>query len=164
MVYAKFQENNLSVSKKIIMKKFKFTIKGKQYEVDINSIEDNIAQLEVNGTSYEVMLDREIKQTKTPKLIRSVAVPSTDSHPAVAKTSSPSAPKGGGKIKSPLPGVILDIYVKEGDRVKSGQKLLTLEAMKMENNIESDKDGLVVDVKVSKGDNVMEGDILIIIE
>ena len=145
------------------MKKFKFTINGNQYEVDIKDVEDNIAQLEVNGTPYEVTLDREIKQTKTPKLIRSESVPSTDSHPSIAKTSNPSAPKGGGTIKSPLPGVILDIYIKEGDMVKTGQKLLTLEAMKMENNIESDKEGKVVSLKVSKGDNVMEGDILIII-
>jgi len=145
------------------MKKFKFTINGNQYEVDINGVEDSVAQLEVNGTPYEVTLDRELKQTKTPKLMRSVSIPSTDSHPSVAKTSSPSAPKGGGNIKSPLPGVILDIYVREGDMVKAGQKLLTLEAMKMENNIESDKDGKVISLKVKQGDNVMEGDILLII-
>jgi biotin carboxyl carrier protein len=145
------------------MKKFKFTINGNQYEVDILNIEENIAQLEVNGTPYEVQLDREIKATKTPKLMRTAAVPSTDSHPSVAKTSSPSAPKGGGNIKSPLPGVVLDVHVKEGDSVKIGQKLLTLEAMKMENNIESDKDGRVVSIKAKKGDNVMEGDILIVI-
>lgn len=145
------------------MKKFKFTINGNQYEVDINGIEENIAQIEVNGTPYEVTLDREIKQTKTPKLMRSVSIPSTDSHPSVAKTSSPNAPKGGGNIKSPLPGVVLDLHVKEGDTVKIGQKLLTLEAMKMENNIESDKDGTVTSIKVGKGDNVMEGDILIVI-
>jgi biotin carboxyl carrier protein len=145
------------------MKKFKFTINGNQYEVDINGIEENIAQIEVNGTPYEVTLDREIKQTKTPKLMRSVSIPSTDSHPSVAKTSSPNAPKGGGNIKSPLPGVVLDLHVKEGDNVKIGQKLLTLEAMKMENNIESDKDGTVTSIKVGKGDNVMEGDILIVI-
>ena len=145
------------------MKKFKFTINGNQFEVDINGIEENIAQIEVNGTPYEVTLDREIKQSKTPKLMRSVSIPSTDSHPSVAKTSSPNAPKGGGNIKSPLPGVVLDLHVKEGDNVKIGQKLLTLEAMKMENNIESDKDGTVTAIKVGKGDNVMEGDILIVI-
>ncbi|MFZ4402026.1 MAG: biotin/lipoyl-containing protein [Bacteroidales bacterium] len=145
------------------MKTFKFTINGNQYEVGINGIEDNTAQLEVNGTPYEVKLDREIKQTKTPKLMRSVSIPSTDSHPSIVKTSSPSAPKGGGNIKSPLPGVILDILVNVGDMVKAGQKLLSLEAMKMENNIESDKEGKVIAVKVKKGDNVMEGDILITI-
>ncbi len=145
------------------MKKFKFTINGNQYEVDILNIEENIAQLEINGTPYEVKLDREIKTTKTPKLMRSTVAPSTDSHPSVAKTSSPTAPKGGGNIKSPLPGVVLDVHVKEGDIVKIGQKLLTLEAMKMENNIESDKDGRVISIKAQRNDNVMEGDILIVI-
>ncbi|BBE19566.1 biotin carboxyl carrier protein of methylmalonyl-CoA decarboxylase [Aquipluma nitroreducens] len=79
----------------------------------------------------------------------------------MAKTSSPQAPKGAGNIKSPLPGVILDMYVNVGDRVKVGQKLLTLEAMKMENLIESDKEGTVAAIVKQKGDSVMEGDILI---
>ena len=47
--------------------------------------------------------------------------------------------------------------------VKVGQRLLMLEAMKMENNIDSDKEGKVIDVKVHKGDSVLEGDVLIII-
>jgi len=94
-------------------------------------------------------------------LVRSVSVPSTDSHPSQAKTSKPQEPKGAGHIKSPLPGVILDIYVKVGDRVKVGQKLLTLEAMKMENLIESDKEGIIASIAKQKGDSVMEGDILI---
>jgi biotin carboxyl carrier protein len=81
----------------------------------------------------------------------------------VAKTSSPSAPKGTGSIKSPLPGVILEMFVREGDIVKMGQKLLMLEAMKMENNIEADKAGKVISIMKQKGDAVMEGDILIVI-
>jgi biotin carboxyl carrier protein len=104
-----------------------------------------------------------MQTVKTPKLVRTMAVPSTDSHPSVSKTASPSAPKGTGSIKSPLPGVILEIFVREGDTVKIGQKLLMLEAMKMENNINADKEGRVVSIKVGKGDNVMEGDILIVI-
>ncbi|MFY9153939.1 MAG: biotin/lipoyl-containing protein [Prolixibacteraceae bacterium] len=145
------------------MKKFKFTINGNQYETDILNIEDNIAEIEVNGTLYKVEVEKAIKSQKTPTLVRPKAFPSTDSHPSVAKTSSPSAPKGAGSIKSPLPGVILDVYVREGDTVKMGQKLLMLEAMKMENNIEADKAGKVVSILKQKGDSVMEGDVLIII-
>lgn len=145
------------------MKKYKFTINGNQYETEILSIDDNIAEIEINGTLYKVEVDKEIKPTKTPKLVRPAAVPSTDSHPSVAKTSSPAAPKGGGSIKSPLPGVILDVFVKEGDVVKMGQKLLLLEAMKMENNIEADKAGKVVSILKQRGDSVMEGDVLIVI-
>jgi biotin carboxyl carrier protein len=145
------------------MKKFKFTINGNQYETEVLSVEDNIAEIEVNGTLYKVEVDKTMKTTKTPKLVRQVAVPSTDSHPSVAKTSSPSGPKGAGSIKSPLPGIILEMFVREGDTVKMGQKLLMLEAMKMENNIEADKAGKVVSILKQKGDNVMEGDVLIII-
>ncbi len=145
------------------MKKFKFIINGNQYETDILNIEDNIAEIEVNGTLYKVEVEKAIKVQKTPTLVRPKAVPSTDSHPSVAKTSNPSGPKGAGSIKSPLPGVILDVYVREGDAVKIGQKLLMLEAMKMENNIEADKAGKVVSILKQKGDSVMEGDVLIII-
>lgn len=145
------------------MKKFKFTINGNQYETEVLSVEENIAEIEVNGTLYKVEVDKTMKAPKTPKLVRQVAVPSTDSHPSVAKTSSPAGPKGAGSIKSPLPGVILEMYVREGDEVKMGQKLLMLEAMKMENNIEADKAGKVVSILKHKGDSVMEGDVLIII-
>ncbi len=145
------------------MKKFKFTINGNQYETEIVSIDENIAEVVVNGTSYTVEVDRSIPITKTPKIMRTVAVPSTDAHPSVSKTASPSAPKGTGNIKSPLPGVILELHVREGDTVKIGQRLITLEAMKMENNINADKEGKVVSIKVGKGDSVMEGDILMVI-
>lgn len=145
------------------MKKYKFTINGNNYETSILSIEDNIATVEVNGSSFNVEVDKTLVQQKTPRLVRPRAIPSTDSHPSVAKTSSPSAPKGAGNIKSPLPGVILEIFVREGDTVKMGQKLLMLEAMKMENNIEADRAGKIISIAKGKGDAVMEGDILIVI-
>jgi glutaconyl-CoA/methylmalonyl-CoA decarboxylase subunit gamma len=145
------------------MKNFKFTINGNEYSAEIVSIEENIAEVSVNGVTYSVEIDRKLQPIKTPKLVRTMAVPSTDSHPSVSKTASPSSPKGTGNIKSPLPGVILDIFVREGDSVKIGQKLLMLEAMKMENNINADKEGRVTTIKVTKGDSVMEGDILIVI-
>jgi len=145
------------------MKKFKFKINGNQYNAEILSVEDNIAEIDINGTKYSVEVDKAMQPVKTPKLVRSVSVPSTDSHPAVAKTASPSSPKGTGTIKSPLPGVILDIFVKVGDSVNIGQRLLVLEAMKMENNIEADKAGKVVSIAKNKGDSVMEGDVLIVI-
>jgi glutaconyl-CoA/methylmalonyl-CoA decarboxylase subunit gamma len=143
------------------MKKFSFTINGNAYDLDIKSVEDNIAEVEVNGFSYTVEFDRILETTKTPKLVRTEAVPSTDITRAEQKTSSPAGPKGSGFIKSPLPGTIIDIYVKVGDVVRTGDKLLTLEAMKMENIINSDKSGKVISVHFKKGDPVMEGDILI---
>jgi biotin carboxyl carrier protein len=144
------------------MKEFKFTINGSEYSVNINNVEGNIADLEVNGTPYKVEIDKELKQVKTPKLVRPAAVPSTDAHPSVAKTQSPGVATAGA-IKSPLPGVVLELAVRVGDHVKMGQKLLVLEAMKMENNIDSDKEGTIREIKVDKGSSVLEGDVLIII-
>jgi len=144
------------------MKEFKFTINGSQYSVNINNVEGNIADLEVNGTPYQVEIDKELKQVKTPKLVRPAAIPSTDAHPSIARTQSPGVATAGA-IKSPLPGVVLELFVSVGDQVKMGQKLLVLEAMKMENNIDSDKEGTVKEIKIGKGGSVLEGDVLIII-
>lgn len=145
------------------MKRYKFNINGKPYEVEIDNVEEQSAEVTVNGEVFTVEVDKTLPVSKTPKLIRSAAVPSTDASSHHPKTSSPAAPKGSGTIKSPLPGTILSIHVNTGDTVHFGQKLITLEAMKMENNINSDKEGTVSDIKVKKGDNVMEGDILIVI-
>ncbi len=146
------------------MKKFKFSINGIQYETEILSFEDGNAEVVVNGTKYSVEVEQGMVVPKTPKLVRSVSVPSTDVHPSVSKTRNPAAPKGAGNIQSPLPGTIVDIFVGVGDVVKIGQRLLVLEAMKMENNIESDKSGKIISINKQKGDIVMEGDVLITIE
>ena len=61
-------------------------------------------------------------------------------------------------------GVVLDIQVAVGDRVGTGQRLMILEAMKMENNIDSDREGTVKEIKVATGDSVLEGDVLLTIE
>lgn len=143
------------------MKNFKFAINGNNYEVEIQSIEGNLATIEVNGSAYKVEIDREVKSTKTPTLVRSLAVPSTDTEKSTVRTAKPTDRKGTGGIKSPLPGTVLEMHVKVGDQVKVGTKLLVLEAMKMENTINSDKAGTVTSVKVDKGDSVLEGDLLI---
>ena len=67
-------------------------------------------------------------------------------------------------MKSPLPGVILDIKVNVGDEVKKGQTVVILEAMKMENNIPADRDGKVTAINVKVSDSILEGTDLIIIE
>lgn len=141
------------------MKKFKFTIRGNKYDVELLNMEDNIAEIEVNGSKYEVEIDQEVKTSKTPKLVRQPAIPSSETDRA--KTSKPTEKKGAGQIKAPLPGTILEIKVKAGDVVKSGDHLLVMEAMKMENNITADVEGKVTAVKVNPGDSVMEGDVLV---
>jgi len=146
------------------MKNFKFRINGNEYEVEIHSVEGNIAEVEVNGSMYKVEIDKEMQVTKTPKLVRPVSVPSTDT-PKVEEYKTIPAPTSAEakKILSPLPGIILDVLVHKGDKVSIGQKVAVLEAMKMENNIESDIEGTVVEVKVNKGDSIMQGDVIVVI-
>ncbi len=137
------------------MRNFKFTISGNTYEVEIKNFERNIATLEVNGTQYLVEVHREIRKAKTPRLIRAT-VPVTGDEKINKKEEGTPIP-----VVAPLPGNIIEIFVKPGDLVKKGQVLLLMEAMKMENKIQSDKDGVVESVKVSRGQNVLQGDILI---
>jgi len=141
------------------MKKFNFKIRGNKYNVELNNIDGNIAEIEVNGSKYEVEIEKEVKVSKTPKLIRSKIIPTGVS--AKAKTSKPSDRKGTGGIKAPLPGTILEMKVKVGDEVNVGDTLLIMEAMKMENEIKADKTGKIVDVKVNAGDSVLEGENLV---
>ncbi len=146
------------------MKKYKLRINDNDYQVDVLAVEDSSATVKVNGVVYEVEVDRQLKTTKTPKLTRGESVPSTDVENSTAKTAKPDASKKAKNIKSPLPGKIIDVFVKIGDAVKMGQTVLCLEAMKMENNINSDKEGTVKAIQVQKNDTVLEGDLLIELE
>ena len=78
---------------------------------------------------------------------------------AAAPAAAPAAkPAGAGeKVNSPLPGVIIEVSVKEGQAVKAGQKVAVLEAMKMENEISAPKDGVITAIHVNKGDSILEG-------
>ncbi|MCD7971565.1 MAG: biotin/lipoyl-binding protein [Candidatus Azobacteroides sp.] len=151
------------------MKEYKIKINGNLYNVHINDIDEHTATVEVNGTPYRVQLERESKKDTAKKL--KTAIPKAPANnPAITvaapseKVSKPEVQSAGTSIKAPLPGVILQIAVKPGDPVKSGQKLLVLEAMKMENNILADREGKIGVIKVSQGQSVLDGDDLITIE
>lgn len=142
------------------VKEYKYKINGNLYKVTIGDIEDNIAHVEVNGTPYSVKMEQAPKPAVEKPVVRPVAAAPK---PAAAP-ARPAAAAAKSGVKSPLPGVILDIKVNVGDMVKKGDTVIILEAMKMENNINADKDGKVTAVNVSKGDSVLEGTDLIIIE
>ena len=143
------------------MKNFKFKINGTEYSVDINEVEGQEISLDVNGTPYKVTVDKELKQKQVTMTTRTA--PRVSAAPSgVVQTSSPSASKGS-KVTTPLPGTILDVFVNVGDKVKAGQTVVLLEAMKMENKIEADVEGTITEVKVRKGDSVLEGDVMVVI-
>lgn len=138
------------------MKKFIFTIRGNKYEVEILKFEDNLAELEVNGTLYSVEVEKEVRQTKTPVLVRSEVPQPTRRETKIKKNIASTF-----HVKTPLPGNIMKVFVSAGDQVSKGARLLTYEAMKMENEILSDRDGTIGQVHVKSGDSVLEGDTLV---
>ena len=139
------------------MKQYKFKINGNQYNVDINSVEGNIASVTVNGTSYQVELEN---APAAPVQAVPVQTPVTNAPAApvqAAAAPKPAAPAAGKPVTSPLPGVIIAIKVNVGDTVKAGQEVAVLEAMKMENSIEAVQDGTITAIHVAKGDSILEG-------
>ncbi len=140
------------------MQKFKFTIRGNDYEVEIKKMEDCHANIEVNGTIYNVELHKEQTISKTP-ILRRPAVKHPEGSDRIKKVNESVF-----KVKAPLPGNILQLFVKQGDEIKKGDKLLQYEAMKMENNLLSEKDGVVAEIKVNLGDTVLQDDDLIYLE
>jgi glutaconyl-CoA/methylmalonyl-CoA decarboxylase subunit gamma len=142
------------------MKEFKYTINGNPYTVEIVKEEGGQVELTVNGAPYTVGV--EIKEEVTPKKItRPAAAPKASDGSPVVAAKKPSV--GAGSIKAPLPGVILEVCVKVGDTVKVGDKVLLLEAMKMENTVASDLAGTVLEIKAAAGSTVLEGADLLII-
>ena len=142
------------------MKKFKFTISGKPYEVEVQDIEGNIAKVNVNGAEYQVEMEEQAAPVVAP-VARPAAKPAAQSQ--APATTKPAAGGAGYKMAAPLPGTIMQIFVKQGDVVKKGDKLLMYEAMKMENNLLAEADGTISAINCRQGDNVLQGDVLIVI-
>ena len=139
------------------MKDYKIKINGNTYNVTIDEVEGNAAKVEVNGTPYNVEFERPISKPKTISVVnKPAAAPSAGPAPASRPAAAPAAAAGGQTVNSPLPGVVLEIKVKDGDKVTKGQVIMVLEAMKMENAIEAPCDGTVT-IKAQKGDSVLEG-------
>lgn len=137
------------------MKQYDFKINGNGYNVVINSISGNIADVTVNGTSYMVELaDAPAANAAVPTLQQTTTAPAEAAKQPVPATK----PAGNGKpVESPLEGIIISVNVNVGDAVKAGQTVAILEAMKMENEIQAESDGTITAVNVSKGEHISVG-------
>lgn len=143
------------------MKKYKFLINGISYEVKVNGIEDGVADVSVNGSSYSVNIEQEVKQSsKTPKLVRKEVERKPGENKEKTAPVEPTKRPSSTTIKSPLPGNIIKILVNEGDTFVEGDVLLVMESMKMENNIQAEKSGKITKVRVASGVAVLQDDVL----
>lgn len=129
--------------------KYKVTLNGKTYEVEVE------AGKAILLDEYEALAPAQA----APAPVAAAAAP------AAAPASAPAAVSlaEGETVESPMPGNILSVNVNQGDKVKEGQVLAILEAMKMENEIPAPKDGTIVQVVTSKGAVVETGSPLFVI-
>ena len=139
------------------MKEYKFKINGNEYNVAVKKVEGKIAEVNVNGVDYSVEMENAPAAAAVAAAPAAAAAPVAAQAPAQAGPAAPQPAAAAKDVTSPLPGVILSVNVAVGDKVKAGQKVAVLEAMKMENDIESDFDGTVTAIHVNKGDSVLEG-------
>ena len=147
------------------MKEFAFKLNGADYKCAVEEIAAGKAKVTVNGKVYEV-------ETEAPKAAPKAEAPKAAPAPAPAAPAAPkpeapkaapAAPAAGVQVKSPLPGSVIKVLVAEGQAVKKGDTLLTLESMKMENAIMAEADGTVKQIAVTAGQNVMQDDLLIVL-
>jgi biotin carboxyl carrier protein len=141
------------------MRDYVVTINGTEYRAELRELNADSATVAVNGIAYVV----ELKQLGIKSdLSKPPAVePKAAARPAeVPKPQAKPTQTSGGVVKSPLPGLVLDVAIKVGDHVKAGQKLVVLETMKMENHIPAPFDGVVRSIVVHQGDTVSEGQAL----
>ena len=158
------------------MAKYQYTVKGVDYEVEIQDIEGNIANVTVNGIPFEVEMKQPVKAGKQKVKLseerraegseerRVKSEESNSSSASAANTSSAPTAAAGKPVVAPLPGTINEIKVKVGDKVNAGDTVVILEAMKMQNNIAAETSGTITSINVNKGDAVMEGDTLVTIK
>jgi len=138
------------------MKEYKFKINGNEYLVSVNDIDETNVEATVNGKPFKIEIDKPVKK-QNPAI--------APTKPAVQTSSvvKPATTANQVTLTSPLPGVILEISAKVGDKVKVGQTVMVLEAMKMENVVEANADGTIISISINVGDSVLEGAPLAII-
>ncbi|MDU1910348.1 biotin/lipoyl-containing protein [Fusobacterium sp.] len=118
--------------------KYVVTVNGEKYEVEVEKVDGRSASLSRKPAERGA----KVKEETVRETVAAAA-------PAAVSTGG-----GANSVVSPMPGVILDIKVKEGDSVSEGQAVIILEAMKMENEIVSEFAGTVSAIRVKKGDTV----------
>ena len=141
------------------MKKFSFEINGGNYEVNVISNEGGFAQVEVNGTPYNVKINEVEGSAPAPK---PAVAPAPVAQPVSATEPTPAAlvEQGTKKINAPLPGSILKVNFEAGQAFKSGDVLCVMESMKMENNITSEASGTITKVCAPVGSSVLQDEVL----
>lgn len=155
------------------MAEYRYRINGHTYNIEIGAENGGTIEVSVNGKVYTVerqeisttadMAPKSISVHKTAALHKGTDSTRPAATPNVQPTSPSALDTNTAAVTAPLPGTIISIKVKPGDKVTANQTVAVLEAMKMENEIEAGYAGTVSEVKVAERDTVLEGAVLITI-
>lgn len=135
------------------MKKLRITVNGKEYEVEVEVLEDTDT-----SASPQLPFVPPVSPI-APMTPPPTAFASEPRQKGAFKASTSSTDAN--SLTSPMNGVVIEIPVKPGDSVKEGQVVVVLEAMKMKTNISSSRDGVIADIKVKINDTVEAGQVLL---
>lgn len=141
------------------MSTFKYTIDGKEYNVEIGEVNDTTASVTVNGETFSVEMEKPAEPEKKKPVLGQ-----QNSDSAETETTSTANVNTNNALRAPLPGVVTEIKVEVGQEVSAGDTLVVLEAMKMANNLEAEKSGKVTAICVKVGESVMEDTPLVVVE
>ncbi len=142
------------------MNRYVLAIGGREYRAEVVELGPERARVVVDGTEYTVDLVEIGRLAAAPvRPTPPATVPARRAEPPARQASRPS---GEGAV-APLPGLVLQIKVKEGEAVRAGQPVVVMEAMKMENVIPAPFNGTVTRVLAKEGESVSEGDLLLAI-
>ena len=142
------------------MKEFKFKIDGKDYEAQVAEQDNGVLAVTLNGNTYAVEVPALAHHAAKP-VVRHAAAPAAASSHAAPAATPPAGGTRGATVTAPLPGTIKQVLVSEGQKVKQGDTVITMEAMKMENAITAEADGIVLKVRATVGASVNQGDVLL---
>jgi len=138
------------------MKKFLIRVNGNQYDVEVEEIRDGMVITPAASIPYVVASAPVAPATVAPQ----TQAPAAPAASAAQTKAAPSGSVGSVKVTAPMPGTILKVVAKPGDKVKKGQVLVVLEAMKMENEIVAPSEGVVATINVTGGTSVNAGELL----
>ncbi len=130
--------------------KYKITVNDQIYEVEIENINARPVIAVVDGERFEVTPEGGAAKQEKPKVEKRSFSP----HQPSAAASSPNSTADGNILTSPLPGTVVEVFVKAGDKVEAGQVVLIIEAMKMKNSIRSLFSGTISEALVKTGQSV----------
>lgn len=144
------------------MKEIKITVNGNTYDVKVGDVTNSPVEVIVDGKAYQVEFDAPTSISAPVRTTNAVATPVISA--PVVTTPAPVVAVSGSGVRSPMPGTIVKVDVKAGDKVIRGQQLVSLEAMKMKNSIKSPIDAVVKAVHVIDGQKVQYNDVLVSFE